>query len=633
MILFDKMKKILLLFLLILVSVTLSAQRDENEQLAIQYYQNGEYEKAADLFEKLYDKKQDSYLYYYYYQTLMSLNDFKKLEKVVKKQQKKQPGIQRYKIDLGYVYERSGEVDKAEETYLDAIKELEPNESKVKELQNAFWSKGLRDYAIATLQKGRKILNNEKLFTSELTSIYMQLQQNDKVIEEALNLLSNNDLTYITTAEGILQNLLLDDADQMKYLSVKTQLQKQTQKYPDNLGYVSLLYWVLQVHKDYSSALLLAKSLDKRNKEDGDRPYSLARLASKNKDYETAIEALQYVLAKGEKSSYYEKAKYELLDVQYLQLTSTYPIDLPAAQALEKEIREVLTENGIHTATSDLTRKYAHLTAFCTDQPDLAIATLEKAIANSTRDKKEQALYKIDLADIQLYMNNIWDATLNYSQVEKDFPNDTIGQTAKFKNAKLSFYIGEFEWAKSQLDVLRAATSKLIANDAMYFSLLISDNENDAEDEEEENALASNEDDVKDLFSYNNENLPLQYYAKADFLLFRNKDKEALQMLDSVLLLDPFGKLADDVYFQKSKIQIRQKDYFAAEKELQKITTGYAYDLLGDDALYALAQLYEYHLKDTSKAMDTYQKLMKEYPGSIFVVEARKQYRTLRGDF
>lgn len=627
------MKKILLFCLFAMVSASLLAQRSENEQLAIQYYQNGEYEKAADLFEDLFDKKQDSYIYYYYYQTLMSLSDYKKLEKVVKKQQKKQPGTQRYKIDLGYVYERSGELDKAEKVYLDAIKELEPNESKVKELQNAFWSKGLRDYAIASLQKGRKILNNDKLFASELASIYMQLQQNEKVIEEALHLLSNNDLTYITTAEGILQSFLLDDADQMKYLSLKTQLQKQTQKYPDNIGYVTLLYWILQIHKDYESALILAKSLDKRNKEEGDRLYDLARLASKNKDYATAIEALQYVLAKGEKSSYYEKAKYELLDVQYLQLTSVYPIDLPAAQALEKEIREVLNANGIHSATADLTRKYAYLTAFCTDQPDTAVATLEKAIANATRDKKEHAQYKIDLADIQLYMNNIWDATLNYSQVEKDFPNDTIGQTAKFKNAKLSFYIGEFEWAKSQLDVLRAATSKLIANDAMYFSLLISDNEEDTEDEEEANALATNDDNVKDLFSYKDENLPLQYYAKADFLLFRNKDKEALQMLDSVLILAPFGKLADDVWYQKAKIHIRQKDYFAAEKELQKITTGYAYDLLGDDAWYSLAQLYEYYLKDTQKAMDAYQKLMKEYPGSIYVVDARKQYRTLRGDF
>jgi len=173
------------------------------------------------------------------------------------------------------------------------------------------------------------------------------------------------------------------------------------------------------------------------------------------------------------------------------------------------------------------------------------------------------------------------------------------------------------------LDVLRAATTKLIANDAMYFSLLISDNQEDESEDEDASMM---------LFENHQKNMPLQYYAKADFLRFQNKDEDALLLLDSILLIDPLGKLTDDVYFQKAEIAIKANQYLQAEQYLQKIISTYAYDILGDDATFLLAELYEYYLKDTQKAMEYYQKVMKEYSGSIYANEARKRFRTLRGD-
>jgi tetratricopeptide (TPR) repeat protein len=175
------------------------------------------------------------------------------------------------------------------------------------------------------------------------------------------------------------------------------------------------------------------------------------------------------------------------------------------------------------------------------------------------------------------------------------------------------------------LDVLRAATSKLIANDAMYFSLLISDNEEDSDDEEEE-------EEVLDLFSGSHKNLALQYFAKADFYRFQQKEEEAMKMLDSVFIVSPYGTLIDDAYFQKAQILIKQSNYIKAEEYLLKILKDYPHDILGDDATYLLAQLYEYYLKDMTKAMEYYQALLKNYPGSLFVVDARKKFRELRGD-
>ncbi len=618
------MKKLLLFFLL---AIALSAgfgqnnQRSQEEQLGIQYFQNGEFEKAAPMFEKVYNANPNSYIYYYYYQTLLQLGNFKEAEKVVKKQQKKFPTTQRYKIDLGFVYESAGEQEKADQVYNDAIKEMPAKEPNIRELANAFLARKQYSYAITTLERGRKLLNNQMLFINELTNVYIQTNRTDLVVEEALRLVSDDVQGKVPDVQKIIQNLLATDEDKQKYEVVKNVLLRKTQENPGNVCYEIILQWVYQLDKNYDDALVLAKAIDRKLKGDGQRVFALAKDANRDKSYDAAIEALNYIIAKGEDNTYYTNAKFLLLDVKYDKLSATSPVDKAEATQLAGEFATQLQEYGLHEGTSEWTRKYAHLLAFYIDKPEEAKTLLNEAIQNANRDVKERSLYKTDLADIELYMGDVWEATLHYSQVDKDLPADIIGQNAKFKNAKLSFYIGEFEWAKSQLDVLRAATSKLIANDAMYFSLLISDNEEETDED-------------VGLFADTNEtNQPLRYYAKADFLIFQNKDEEADKMLDSVLIVSPYGKLADDVYYQKAKLAIKRKDYLGAEQLLGKILSSYSYDLLADDATFMTAELYDYYLKDTGKAMEYYQKLLKEYPDSLYTVDARKRYRELRGDF
>ena len=618
------MKKLLLFFLL---AIALSAgfgqnnQRSQEEQLGIQYFQNGEFEKAAPMFEKVYNANPNSYIYYYYYQTLLQLGNFKEAEKVVKKQQKKFPTTQRYKIDLGFVYESAGEQEKADQVYNDAIKEMPAKEPNIRELANAFLARKQYSYAITTLERGRKLLNNQMLFINELTNVYIQTNRTDLVVEEALRLVSDDVQGKVPDVQKIIQNLLATDEDKQKYEVVKNVLLRKTQENPGNVCYEIILQWVYQLDKNYDDALMLAKAIDRKLKGDGQRVFALAKDANRDKAYDASIEALNYIIAKGEENTYYTNAKFLLLDVKYDKLSSTSPVDKVEATQLAGEFATLLQEYGLHEGTSEWTRKYAHLLAFYIDKPEEAKTLLNEAIQNANRDVKERSLYKTDLADIELYMGDVWEATLHYSQVDKDLPADIIGQNAKFKNAKLSFYIGEFEWAKSQLDVLRAATSKLIANDAMYFSLLISDNEEETDED-------------VGLFADTNEtNQPLRYYAKADFLIFQNKDEEADKMLDSVLIVSPYGKLADDVYYQKAKLAVKRKDYLGAEQLLGKILSSYSYDLLADDATFMTAELYDYYLKDTGKAMEYYQKLLKEYPDSLYTVDARKRYRELRGDF
>ncbi|MCL2434850.1 MAG: tetratricopeptide repeat protein [Lentimicrobiaceae bacterium] len=629
------MNRLFLFLIIAFQAFMVFAQRSQEEQLAAQYYQQGEFEKAKAILKPLFDKKPDVYVYSYYYPTLMQLEDYKELEKVVKAQQKAFPNVRRYAIDLGYVYERQGDLNKALKEYDIAIKNLPTQEAAYRELHHAFLSKRKTDYAVDVLLRGRKALQNPKLFTKELVYVYAELKKSDKIIEEALNLVRDGAADQRAASQTMLQNLMIEDEDKTTYLLLKTALQKEIQKDPNNLEFVYLLYWAYQLNKDFADALLIARSLDRRAKGDGEIIMDLANNAMQNRDYEMAKEALEFVIVKGEESPHYTKAKFQLLDVKYLLLISVSPVKILEAKILEQEFKNLIAEYGIHNGTSEWIRKYAHLLAFYVNNPDEAIDILNTAIANSdARTPHQKALYKIDLADILLYSGNVWDATLLYSQVDKDFPNDTIGQNAKFKNAKLSFYIGEFEWAKSQLDILRAATSKLIANDAMQLSLVISDHEDDEEDEDEEEEEETTELEFYGLFGNDFEkNKALRYFAKADFMLFQNNDEQALKYLDSITLVTPFSKLQAYVLFLKAQIATRQKKYLEAEKLYQRICDVYSDGLLGDDALFYLGELYEYYLKDIPRAMEAYQKLMKEHPGSLFVVDARKRFRALRGDF
>ena len=619
------MKKLLvILLLLVTCGGSLLAQQSQEEQLAMQYYKDKEYDKAVELFEKIHAKKPDSYIYYYYFYSLLELERYDDAEKMLKKQVKAYPNVPRYKVDLGFVYERSGENAKAEKLYQECLKNLQAKENAVSELNNAFMARGKYDYAVETILKGRKVLNNEQYLSKNLINIYKILHQNDKLLDEVISLVKTDNDKYEKDVQTAIQDLLLDDEDNQQYMNIRTALQKFSQKNPTNILCIKELYWISQLHKDYEEAFTLAKALDKRLKMEGIFTYELATVAAENHDYTTAIEALNYIIKKGEEAHNYVQAKMKILDVKYMQLTESSPVKMVDALNLEQDFRKALEENGIHSGTMDWIRKYAHLLAFYVNKPQEAMDVLNQAMA-ATRDFKEKNQYKIDLADVQLYTGEIWDASLNYSQVDKDLPNDVLGNEAKFKNAKLSFYIGEFNWAKSQLDVLAAATSKLIANDAIYSSMLITDN---LEEEEE----GDDSDTTETLFSNSEGNLALKMYAKAEFLIFQNKDDEALKALDSVMILSPFGTLVDDALYQKALILIKQKNYFEAEKLLKRIVDDYGDQLLADDAVFQLAELYEYYLKDIPKAMEYYQKILKDHSDSLYVVQARNRYRTLRGD-
>lgn len=585
-----------------------SALPNPDEQLAAQYYQNKEYDKALVYYEKLYGKKNNPQYYHFYLTCLIETKDFRQAEKLVRRQLKQKPEALYYYIDLGKVFLADSKPEKAKEEYDKAIKSLEPNPNQVLDLAKGFMAAKQWDYAISTYIKGRKLLGPSYPFNFELAEAYGEKQDYISMANEYLDLLEISD-GYIQSVQNVLQTNFGYEAKTEKNDILKTQLIRRIQNDPEKTIFSELLIWMLVQQKDFDLALNQAKALDKRNKEDGSRIMALGQLCVANEQYDIAAKAFQYVLAKGRNSYYYVNAQLELLHSQYQKLVHSPTAAQTDWLELDKNYTTSIAELGKAPATVPLLKSLAHIKAFYLHNTNDAQTLLEECVDMPGTTENMKAECKLELADILLMTGNIWDAALTYGQVEKAFKHDPIGQEAKFRNAKISYYTGDFGWAQTQLDVLKGSTSKLISNDAMNLSILISDNI----------GLDSNE-------------VPLLMYARGELLIFQNRIPEAFLTFDSITNSFPSHALADEILWLKAKIQMQAGKFNQADSLLEQITLGFSADILADDALFMRATLQEQHFQHKQKAMELYQELLTQYPGSLYTVEARKRFRSLRGD-
>ncbi|MCK4663520.1 MAG: tetratricopeptide repeat protein [Bacteroidales bacterium] len=602
------MRKIKLLIPLIFINFLLFAQSSNESRLALEYYRNKEYEKAVVYYEKLFNNSNSKSHFSYYIRCLIELENFDQAEKIIKKQIRKSKNDLNYYIDLGYLYKVQGKYDKAEEQYNNVLKKAPPDQHKIIRYSHYFRSKREFDYAEKILLNGRKMLKNSYSFNFELGNLYYYQRNYEKMIDEYLDILLISDV-YLQNVQNKLQSAVYHDIDNSVKEILKNNLLLRTQKYPNIQVFNELLIWLYIQEKDFENAYVQAKALDMRNNENGERLIALARMATSNESFDIALEAYEYVINKGKFLEYYYAAKNELLDVLYQRIIKGIDIGYENLVHLENGFKSYINETGKNNETAETIRKLTHLQAFYLNKTNEATKLLEEIIKYQNIYKSALGKCKLELADIYILTENYAEAILVYTQVETDNKNNPVGYDAKFRKARLSYYMGDFEWAQAQLDVLKASTSKLISNDAFELSLLISDN-----------TITDTIDNAMKLF------------AKANLLTYQNKDSLAIITYDSIINNFPTHTLSDEAFYKKAKIYEHNADYNNAIINLEMLLNDYAYDILGDDALYNLSVIYDKYLNDKDKAKELYKKILVDYPGSIYVVEARKRFRKLRGD-
>ncbi len=594
--------RILLLGIALLMSIPLFAQ---DARLAQQYFQNGEYEKAAVLYEKLSEINQENDFYFdRYTECLLALREFEQCEKAIKKQLKRSPDNVSLYVTYGKLYEQQYLDEEAMLQYKKAIENMPKEPFVITRLANAFMYLTKYELAIETYEKGEALLKDKNIFAYNLADLYRRKGDTQKMIEYYLNSLSSN-ADRLNTIQTTFQRYFLPE----DYDELQTQLYARIQENENAIYYIELLTWVFIQKKDYKNALRQVKALDRRQRENGGRVYQLAEVAANEKDYTSAIEAYDYVVQKGNQSPFYIDAKREGLRCKRNKIVDGYDYTSEELLQLEQEYESFLNEFGRSYLTASIILEQAELEALYINDLDKAIRILELMINLPNVDKEIQASGKLNLADYYLIKGEIWDATLLYSQVDKVFKEDILGHEARFRNAKLSYYAGDFQWAQAQFEVLKASTSKLISNDAIDLSVFIMDN-----------------------LGLDTTAQALKMYATSDLLVFQNRFDAAFEKLDSLLLVYPNHSLEDDVIYLKAKIYFKKRAYEQSAALLQQIVDKHADSIRADNALFELAGLYETQLKNTEKAKELYEKVFTDYSNSTFAVEARKRYRILRGD-
>lgn len=594
----------LILSALLALSTLLAAQ---NNQLAQQYFLDGEYEKSAQLYLELAKEKPENSFYFDRYVTsLLQLQRFDEAEDALKKQLRKRPDEVALYVKYGQLLEEKFDEEGAKAQYLKAVEELPADQYRITQLANAFIGMTKYEFAILTYEKGSKLLKKDGLFSYNLGDLYRRKGDMQPMVSNYLDAL-NNDPKLERQVKSYFQRYLDNEGLLEAQKQLYARIQEGDEKDPT---YPEMLAWVFVQRKDYKAALRQARALDKRLGESGERVLQIGRMAANAKDYETAISAFDYITEnKSPADIFYLDAKREGLLTRRRAITDGYDYTREDLVILETAYEEFLNQFGTNPASARIAIQLAELEALYLNDLEKAVGILLKVVEAPGIDDNVQAQAKIALADYYLMQGEEWESTLLYSQVDKKFKEDILGHEARFRNARLSYFRGDFEWAQSQFDVLKASTSRLIANDALDLSVFIMDN-----------------------LGLDTSALALQAYADAELLVFQNRFEDAFAKLDQLKADFPGHELEDDIVYLKAKSYVKLRRYDEAVVAYQSIVDDFPESIRLDNSLWALAGLYENQLSDKAKAQELYEKLFIDYSGSILAVEARKKYRELRGD-
>ena len=601
--------KSIIFFLFLLVSMQGLSQMDTDVQLAQYYYNNGEFDKAVVYYQTLYSKSPTKVYFVRYFDCLIKVKNRKEAEKILKRQINSNRKDVELKIMLGLFYEEDKDIKATDKIFSELIADLSPNPTQIIELSNAFRSKNKIDYALKALEKGRKLLKDSYPLNVQLAEIYASNGDFDNMFKELINLLELS-----ITQKSAVQNTLMrfidfTNPESKEFISLKSILLEKTQKNSDNIIYSEMLIWFYIQSANFSAAITQSIALDKRFNYAGEYVLEVGKMALENRNYEQARKAFKHVISLGQEYPFYGEAERLNLNVRFTELTTNRNYSQQEIDETIKEFQQTIARLGAKRSAFELGIELAYIQAYFGNKSTEATTLLNELISLPGLTDIQKASGKMLLADIFVLQGEIWDASILYMQIDTDFKYEIIGQEAKYKNARIYYYDGEFDFAQSQLSVLKESTSRLIANDAIQLSTLITDN-----------------------FGLDSNFQIMGWFAQGDLQLEQHKYAEAFSYYDSVLRAEPGHSLEDEILFRKAKAMELQGRWDDAIPFLEKIVSSFGNDILADDALFRLAEIHEIQKGDKEKALEYFKKILVDYKGSLYSTEARKRLRILRGE-
>jgi outer membrane protein assembly factor BamD (BamD/ComL family)/Tfp pilus assembly protein PilF len=627
----------------ILLLVTSSAWAQDQQEILIanEYLTKGEKNKALEAYRTLAKSQTNiAAIHSNYFNLMLDMSLYNQAEDYIEKQIKKE-GRLNYFVDLGMVYMKAGDQSKAEKHYKALFRANADDFYKMKSISDQLSSYRQFPFATEALLTARNAQGNPNLFALELANLFRMQSKRPEMVNEYLNYITQtpSNSTYI---KNLLQ-LLLTKPEELDAL--ERALVERVQQNPKSEIFSDLLVWVNLQQKNFYGAFIQARAFDKKFKKDQSKTLEIAQIALSNHDYENAIKAFSFVVKEYVNTENFLPAQLGIIKAREARVKESYPINRDSVKYLVQEYKQFGKRYAGQNLEGDAIYNASLLSAYYLHDLDSAVASLNKLIVNNRLSFQLKAQAKMSLGDIYLLKNEPWESTLLYSQVEKSQHETPIGYEAKLRNAKLWYYQGDFKLALEHLDILKQATTREIANDALDLSVRIKENT-----------------------AFDSLSLDLKQFAHIELLLFQEQIAEATRQLDflqknRVLMKQSdalrFGfietntkvetegddiwvslptknvnhSLLDDIYWMKAKLFLKKGKFEESIQQCQNILDQFGSDVLADDAYFMQADIYEHQLKNTAKAMELYRDFLSKFPGSVYVAEARKRFRVLRGDF
>lgn len=585
-------------FIVLFLFLTICAKA-QNEQLANNYFDRGEFEKALVSYEELLKMQVGNSNYF---QRVVEC--YQQLEQYDKAEKALQERLDKYRqsnllVELGYNYQLQKNNEKATKYYDQAIEKIKINANEVYGIAYVFERKSLIDYALLAYQTALE-KEPKMSFNFQIAVLYGQKGNTDLMIETFLAEGFQNPQN-LPIIQNQLSRFMTEDTDENFNNTLRKALLLRTQKSQD-LFWNDFLSWYYVQLKEYSKAFIQQKAIYKRNPESFSNIVNLAEMAIDDKDSEAAKEILMFVLDNTNNLDLLIQAHSYLVEMKIdIATEKDYP-------AITQELDVLIKQFGVSPYTLSLLKLDANFSAFHLKDTEKAKTILKNAM-DMPLNKYQLAEVKMDLADILLFEEKFNQALIYYSQIENDLSGDVIGQEASLKTAKTSYYKADFKWASHQLKVLKSASTQLIANDALDLFLLISDNT------------------IEDSTQ-----VALKQFSRGDFLLYQNKKQDALSQFQLILKEHKGEEIEAVTLLRIGKIYEKQGDYTKALENYNEIITNHKDGIYIDEALYYSAEIYNLKLNDAEKAKPLYEEMIFKHEDSIYYVDSRKKYRQLRGD-
>lgn len=574
----------------------------QNAKLAQEYMRNGEYEKASYLYKALSEKnKKSTYYLENYIECLELLGQIDEGIDYLQREMKTRSADPMLNIQLGKLYAAKLDEPNTNKYYKKAVDLIKTTPQNLSRAANVFYRLGKYQYAVDIYEIGRANSEDPLQYAYQLGNLYYKLDKTPEMISEYLNALQ----THPTYRDRI-QTHFTQALDSAGLDELELQLYTTVQDYPEENIYPDMLQWLYITRKDYKNAFRQAKAIDLRQEEQGQRIFNVAQTAANDRAFDAAIEGYRYIVSeKGPSSSMYVEAQRELLRTQRLKITTQADYSKADLASLESDYESFIQNAAQKFKIASIILQYARLQVYYLDNLDKGISLLDDLIKTRNVNKYIRANSKLELADFYLIRGEVWEASLLNSQVDKEFGEDLLGHEARYRNAMLSYFNQDFEWAQTQFKVLKASTSKLIANDALERDVFITDN-----------------------LGLDTTDHAISLYARAELNLIQHKYDAAQTDLDSIKANYPDHGLLDDVAYLEAQQAVARKQYYVAIQRYQFIIDNHIEDIRGDNALYELATLYEDQLGEIEKALPLYEKIIVDHPDSVFISDARKRYRS-----